>query len=197
VELIPADPLVVLAPVANALEQLGVRYHVGGSLASSAHGLPRASADVDLVAELRNEHVDAFVHSLEADYYLAREQILEAIGQRAAFNLIHLSTMMKVDIFVPGSHPFEEQEMSRARPEALDPAPSARTFFVKSAEDVVLRKLSWYRAGREVSERQWSDVIGVLKVKADQLDADYLVRWAAELEVDDLLYRALAEAEDG
>jgi len=190
----PFDVLVAVTPVVDVLEQLHVRYHIGGSLASSAYGMPRASADVDLVAELGLEHVDSFVGQLQADYYVDRERVLEAVRQRQSFNLIHLQTAMKVDVFVSEMLPFSQQEQNRARPETLDIAPNARVFFLKSPEDLVLRKLSWYRAGGEVSERQWSDVVGVLKVQAERLDRDYLTRWAAELEVADLLERAFTEA---
>lgn len=190
----PPDALAALTPVVEALERLGVRYHIGGSLASSAYGMPRATADVDVVAELHPEQVDGFVSQLQSEYYLERERAREAARQRGSFNLIHLETMVKIDIFVPGALPFEQEEQQRARPQTLDVAEHARTFLVKSPEDLVLRKLSWYRAGGEVSERQWDDVIGVLKVQAERLDIGYLRRWAVELQIDDLAERALEEA---
>lgn len=195
-DLTPADALLALTPVVDALEQLGVPYHVRGSVASSSWGLPRASVDVDLVAELRADQVDKIVGLLEGAYFVRRETVLEAVQRRRSFNVIHLNTVVKVDVFVAEARPFDRQEMSRAREHALESSEEARTFLVKSPEDVVLRKLSWYRTGGEVSERQWSDVIGVLKVQADRLDSDCLARWATELEVDDLLERALAEAKD-
>lgn len=195
-DLTPADPVDALTPVIDTLEQLGVRYHVGGSLASSAYGLPRASADVDLVADLRSDHVDPFVHRLEGEYYVHKDSVLEAIERRGSFNVIHLDTMVKVDVFLPEARPFDQQELSRAQLRTLDVRENARAFFVKSAEDIVLRKLSWYRAGGEVSERQWSDVVGVLKVQAGRLDGGYLTRWATELKIDDLLERALADTKE-
>ncbi len=66
---------------------------------------------------------------------------------------------------------------------------------VASAEDTLLAKLEWYRMGGEVSERQWRDVLGALKVQAGALDLEYLHRWASELGVDDLLERALTQSE--
>lgn len=192
--LTPPDVLAAATRVVDTLEHLGVRYHIGGSLASSAYGMPRATADVDLVAELHPEQVDAFVDQLQAEYYVDRERAREAVNQRRSFNLIHLDTMVKVDVFVPEARPFDQQELNRARPQTLDVAEAARLFFVKSPEDLVLRKLSWYRAGGEVSERQWSDVVGVLKVQVERLDSAYLTHWAAVLELTDLLERAIAEA---
>lgn len=193
----PPDAIVAITPVVDALERLGVRYHIGGSLASSAYGVPRATADVDLVAELRLEQAAALVEELRARYYVDLDSVREAVQDRRAFNLVHLDTMVKVDVFVPEARPFDQQELSRARPQTLDVVEDARAFFLKSPEDLVLRKLSWYRAGGELSERQWSDVIGVLKVQGERLDGEYLAHWAAELNVADLLERALVEAKGG
>jgi hypothetical protein len=190
------DLLRALAPVVDAFEQIGIHYHVGGSLASSAFGAARATADINLVADLGVEQVDALGSRLESAYYVAREGVREAVALQRSFNLIHLATMIKVDVFVPGSSGFDQQELVRAREQMLDLGENARSFFVKSAEDIVLRKLSWYRDGGQVSERQWSDVIGVLKVQDARLDKGYLSTWAARLGITALLEQALAEAAD-
>lgn len=190
------DVLPALTPIVEVLEELGVRYHVGGSVASSVHGLPRATADVDLVAELELGQVDGLVSRLEDAYYVDRGAARNAVRRRQSFNLIHLDTTIKVDVFVPERRPFDEQEARRARLEALDPSPAGRLFFVKSPEDLVLRKLLWYRAGGETSERQWNDVLGILKVQADGLDHSYLHEWAAQLRLTDLLELALVAASD-
>jgi hypothetical protein len=178
------------------LERLGVRHHIGGSLASGVHGVPRSTVDVDLVADLHAGQIASFVQQLAENYYLDEETAREAVRSRRSFNLLHLDTMTKVDIFIPEGRPFDEQEMSRSRPQTLDTGMQARSFFLKSPEDVVLRKLDWYRLGGGVSERQWSDVLGVIKMQADQLDRAYLNRWAAELGLNELLERALAAAEE-
>jgi hypothetical protein len=104
--------------------------------------------------------------------------------------------MVKVDVFIPEDRAFNRQEMQRAVPRTLQTDQGARAFAVKSPEDLVLRKLIWYRAGREASEQQWNDVVGVLRVQVGRLDGEYLSRWAVELAVADLLERALAEATD-
>jgi hypothetical protein len=188
--------LLALTPVVEALELLGVRYHIGGSVASSAYGLPRSTADIDLVADLRSEHVPRLLARLEGDYYIAAEAVRDAVQRRGSFNLIHLGTMIKLDLFVPGMSPFDEQELSRAQQLPLQVDPDGRTFPVKSPEDLVLRKLLWYRAGGEVSEQQWRDVVGVLEVQGEHLDADYMAAWAAQLGVADLLERAMADAKN-
>jgi len=178
----------------EVLDQLGVRHFVGGSVASSAHGAPRASVDVDVVADLRPEHVRPFVDRLQDGYYVDEGRASSAVESRRSFNLVHLATMLKVDIFVSKGRPFDREALGRAQQELLDEAPAARRFSVASLEDTVLAKLEWFRMGGEVSERQWSDVVGVLRTAGTAADQAYLRRWAAALGVSTLLERALDEA---
>ncbi|MBI3933021.1 MAG: hypothetical protein HY317_06370 [Acidobacteria bacterium] len=186
--------LSALAPVVEALQALGVGYYVGGSVASSAHGAARATLDVDLVADLQENHVHPLAERLAAGYYLDEGRMSDAVVRRRSFNLIHLETMLKVDVFVSKQRPFDREALARARPETLGEGPSARAVRIASAEDTLLAKLEWYRAGGEASERQWSDVIGVLRAVGGTLDVPYLRRWAASLAVHDLLDRALVQA---
>lgn len=189
----PPDALPAVAPVIDLFEQLHVPYHVGGSFAIAAHGLPRASADVDVVAELTLGQVDGFVAALEDRYYVNRDRVREAIVQRGSFNLVDRETSMKVDVFIPEREAFAAQEQARARPVRFGTGNDARELFVKSREDLVLRKLRWYRDGNEVSEKQWTDVVGLLTVQAGRLDVEYLRHWATDLGVTDLLERAMAD----
>lgn len=182
-----------LLPVADAFEALGVRYFLGGSVASSAHGIARASLDADVVAALEPVHADALIAHLASAYYVPVDRVRSAIAARTSFNLIHLATMFKIDVFVSKGRPFDREAASRAHPQALDEAPDAPRFPVASPEDTVLAKLEWFLLGGETSERQWWDIVGVLKVTADA-DYPYLQRWAATLGVADLLARALADA---
>lgn len=190
-----SDLLTALGPVIRALEELGVRYYLGGSLASSVHGVPRASIDADLVAELRREHVDLLLVRLGGAYYADQERARAAVDRRRSFNLIHLGTMFKVDVFVAGDRPFDRLALERAQPEVLGDPPEAPRVPMASREDTVLAKLEWFRAGGEVSDRQWADVVGVLKAGWTLLDHGHLERWAAALGVLDLLERARREAE--
>jgi hypothetical protein len=187
------DLLAALTPVLRALNDLGVRHFVGGSIASSAHGVARASVDGDVVAELLPAHVGAFVAALGDDYYVPEERIRDAVTRRASFNVIHLETMLKVDVFVSRDRPFDRRAFARSRPASIEGAGGA-TLPVSSAEDIILAKLEWYRRGGEVSERQWTDVKGVLQASSGGLDLPYLRRGGAELGVGDLLERALTEA---
>jgi hypothetical protein len=189
-----SDLIAAVIPVAECLEALGVRYYFTGSLASSAHGVARASLDVDLVADLEASHIEALVRCLGSAYYVFLDHIRAAVNERRSFNLIHLATMFKVDVFVARRRPFDRQAADRARPEALEEGADARTLPVATPEDTVLAKLEWFRRGGETSERQWWDIVGVLKV-ARHADRAHLTTWADALGVADLLERALAEAD--
>jgi len=185
-----------LRPVVEALETLGVRYLVGGSVASSALGMPRSTLDVDLVTDLGAAQVAGLVAALEADYHIEEGSVRDAISRRASFNLIHLATMLKVDVFIAGATPFDKVSFSRSVTRTLTDEPGARQYRLRSPEDVILRKLERYRLGGEVSDRQWGDAVGVLQIQAGALDDAYLDLWAGQLGVADLLGRARQDAGD-
>jgi hypothetical protein len=185
------DLLTALVPVIDTLETLGLRYQVGGSVASSVCGMARATLDVDL----KTDHVRPFSAALEPRFYVDEEMIKLALRERSSFNLIHLETMLKVDVFLPAERAYDEEALQRGRFDTLVDEPGARKVFVASPEDVVLRKLEWFRLGGETSERQWSDLLGVLRVQGATLDLNYLRRWASELDVQDLLDSAFEEVE--
>jgi len=186
------DILVAISPLVEVLEELAVPYYIGGSVASSLYGLPRLTIDVDLIAGLHMEHVRPLVIRLQTDYYIDEDMIRDAIKRRSSFNVIHLDTMLKVDVYIPKSRPFDQEELRRVQQEVL--LEGTRPFNIASPEGTILNKLEWYRMGGEVSDRQWNDILGVLKVQGTHLDMAYLKRWAANLKVADLLERALIDA---
>jgi len=189
------DLVAAVAPAVRALERFGVEYYVGGSVASSAYGYTRTTADVDLVANLAPKHVAPLVEALLPDYYVSAPMISDAIARSSCFNIIHLATSFKVDVFAVKNREYDRVALGRIQEKSVDPEhPSARFFFA-SPEDIVLSKLEWFRLGDEVSETQWRDVIGVLKVQENSIDRAYLEKWAAELGIADLLERAWNEAE--
>ena len=187
------EQIAVTLAVVDTLDALGVLYAIGGSFASALHGVMRATMDADLVADLRLEHVEPLAQALDDAFYADAEMMRDAIRRHGSFNLIHLDTMFKVDVFVAKPRPFDRSQLARRQLHLLSEDPE-RHAYITSAEDIILSKLEWYRMGGEVSERQWRDVLGVLKVQGDRLDRDYVRRMAVELGVTDLLERALEEA---
>jgi len=187
-------PLYTLRHMVGILEALDIPYLVGGSVASVALSEPRSTNDVDIVVDLREENVVDFLIALEDDFYAEEEMIRDAISLKSSFNLILLRTMIKVDVFVCEANAWTESEFSRKHQLDLGITGEPVLAWLPSAEDVILQKLAWYRLGGEVSERQWRDVQGVLKVQAENLDYDYLKKWAIFRNVSDLLLRAVYEA---
>jgi hypothetical protein len=188
-----AEPIEVTMLVIDALEGLGVPYAIGGSLASAVHGVVRATMDADLVADLRVEDVEPLARTLGEAFYADQKMMRDAIRRHASFNLIHLETMFKVDVFVAKPRPFDQSQLSRRQLHLLSEESNARAY-VATAEDIVLSKLEWYQMSGCASDRQWRDVLGVLKVQGDRLDLEYARRMAVSLGVAELLARALEEA---
>jgi hypothetical protein len=178
--------------VADTLESLGIPYLIGGSFASITHGVLRTTMDADLVVDLPAVQVGPFVRALQEKFYVDALSILDAIQYRSSFNLIYLNTMFKVDVFLPKQRPFDQAQFERRAMKVIATEPE-RMAWVASAEDTVLTKLEWFRLGDEVSERQWRDILGVLKTQGKRLDLAYLREWATQLNVSDLLERALLE----
>ena len=187
--------MAALCPVLVTLERRRVRHFIGGSVASSAHGIARASLNVDVVAELEPIHVTRLVAGLDADYFVDEARVRAAVAQKRSFNRIQLATMFKVDVFVSRGRPFDHSAFARASVERIGQEPAGPGIHLASAEDVLLAKLEWYRSGGETSERQWEDVKGVLRVGAETLDLAYLRHWVLLIGVADLLERARRDSE--
>ena len=187
------EPIQVAYEFARVLEHIGIPYLVGGSVASTFHGEPRATIDVDFVMHLDADQVPSLCAMLDATFYVDAEGALEAAEHGGHFNAVHLGTMIKVDAYARPREGLFAEEICRAHPRALS-EDEGITVRVATAEDVVLQKLRWYRLGNCVSDRQWRDVVGVLKHVSQDLDVGYMSRWAHELELLDLLNEARREA---
>lgn len=186
----PADPIAIALDVARQLDELRVPYVVGGSLASSVHGEPRSTLDVDMVVDLRQAHVAGLSASMRREYYFDAEVAAEAVRLSSSFNAVHLASAIKVDFFVAGTDAFEAERL-RHRLGIRIPDTADTVLWVDTAEHSLLRKLEWFRRGHEVSDRQWRDAASIVAVQGDRLDRARLDHWAGKLGVRDLLRRLM------
>jgi len=184
----PADAFDLLR---SALERAGVRYAVGGSWASTAFGEPRFTNDVDILAEFTEANLPEFLSFLPQTFYVDAEEAVNALGHGRPFNVIHMDTVLKFDLFPSHAFPLGIEELDRAVV-LEEPGLSRRPAPFVTPEDILLAKLYWYRLGSEVSEVQWRDIQGVVRGCAATLDYNYLERSAVKLKVRDLLKRALS-----
>lgn len=183
-----------LRNVITAFEALDVSYQIGGSVASSVCGVPRTTLDIDLVANICKAQIQPLIKRLSDQYYISEESMVEAIQNRSSFNLIHLQTMMKIDIFILKDREYDYEAFRRKEKDVLGQESGGLECYFASAEDVILNKLEWYNMSGRISDRQWSDVLGVMKVQGKELQVPYLRDWAKKLKVDDLLEKAFCEA---
>jgi len=189
----PAEPIRILLHISRILEDLEIPYLTGGSVASSIFGIPRATQDIDLVIDLPATKVKNFVQAMQAEFYVDSDTVTQAVRRRSSFNAIHFETVQKIDFFIRGQDDYAREEMRRRLAVAVDEVSQCKVF-IASPEDIILQKLIWYRMGARISERQWNDVLGVIKVQGDRLDRDYLNYWAQALKVADLVEEAWRNA---
>lgn len=186
------DPVAAAIVVAAIFDRLRIRYAIGGAVASTILGEPRATHDLDLVAEIDPANVGAVIDAFEeAGFYVPHTAARTAVAARRSFNIIHRDSAMKVDVFVAGRTALDDEELQRRQ---LVPVSGTSHVYLATAEDVLLQKLLWYREGGSVSDRQWRDVLGLIKVQGPRLDLEFVERWATRLDVEDLLRQALKEA---
>ncbi len=189
------SPLDLVRRVALILDSLEIAHHFTGSIASSWHGQPRTTVDIDVVIDADLGKLDKLAEVLAPEFYLSREAIREAVEHRSSFNAISLDTPYKVDFFIVGDRPYDREAFRRSVDHFLGRADSPPIRLL-SPEDTILRKLEWFRLGGEASDHQWRDVLGILVARRGSLDTTYLDSWAVELNLADLLRRAREQAAD-
>jgi hypothetical protein len=181
-----------LAAFLQVLTDLGLRHFAVGSVASSIHGVPRFTNDVDLLVALTPGDVDSVAAAVATDFYMDPDEARFSIRMGRAFNVLHLASAFKIDIFPVGNNGFHQSELTRSTLQNwVVPGGRPIQLPVASPEDTILSKLRWYRMGGEVSDRQWADVLGV--ATRNDLDWAYMAGWAPQLGVADLLERLKSE----
>lgn len=186
-------PGAAIRKVVEAFEQMNVSWFLTGSIASSLHGLPRSTNDLDIVMALSPSAVGNLVERLGDGYFADEVMIRQAILKRQSCNLIWLETMMKIDL-MPPRFAFDGEAMQRRVKATIDEGQGATlSVMVASAEDTILAKLFWYQAGGQTSQRQVSDIRGIVSVQGSRLEQTYLDKWIEVLELGDV-WRAISQA---
>jgi len=182
----------VLKEFSTILDTLKIQYAIGGSIASSVYGQVRFTQDADVMVVPFFSKSSQFYECVKNLFYISKAAMSHALQSKTSFNIIHLETAFKIDIFVSKSTPYDCQILSRAATIPLGHTDQDKFRFV-SPEDIVLLKLVWYEQGQRVSEKQWNDILGVIATQQRNLDYNYLEYWAKMLQVQKLLVKAINE----
>jgi hypothetical protein len=182
-------PLALAIEFGKMLESFDLAYALGGSVASSLLGEPRTTIDVDFAVRLDHVGLERIIEATSAEFYVPVESARASIDALSSFNLISNASGLKIDLFVVGTELLDRRQLERRCLMLVRREPRAE-LWVTSAEDQILRKISWYRDGGEVSDRQWRDIVGLLRTQRSTLDFEDLRTAATLLGLDDLLSRA-------
>ena len=180
-----------LAALVESFRAPGIAFLIGGSVASSIHGISRATMDVDVLADIRQEHVESWCAAIEHAFHVDKQTVAECVRTRRAFNVLARDALYKFAVFLPTTR-FHYSELRRAEETTFDFFGSTMRCPVATAEDILLAKLDWYRLGGGVSDSQWRDIGGIVQTQASRLDLGYLRDSASDIGIADLLERALA-----
>lgn len=186
----PGEIARLLHPI---FEQLQISYYITGGVAAIAYGDPRTTRDLDIVIAITSNDLGQLVSALEAAGFYCPPGAVEDIqrGRGKTLSVTHMQMVLNADLVINGDTDFDRTKMARRQLEALDEA-GQEYFYLSSPEDVILSKLVWRQ--RSQSEKQWRDVLGVLKVQGEALDFEYLQQWAEPLAIAPDLTQALIEA---
>jgi len=184
----------ILKDFIEVLEKFDIRYAIGGSIASSFYGKARFTVDADINVEPFESSADKLHSTLKSNFCISKDAMNHALKTGKSFNIIHMETSFKIDVFIQKQTPFEKQLFAHSKSLRLSDS-MEKIFFVLSPEDIILIKLGWFAKTGQNSQKQWGDILGVLSVQSGRLDYDYLNKWSAELGLNDLLKKALAEIE--
>lgn len=185
------EPIQVTLLITNILENLQIPYFIGGSMATAVHGVARSTMDVDLIIDMKPHQIAGFMDALGKEFYADEEIIRDSLEHGIGFNLVHNDSMFKVDMIPERNRAFDQSQFKRREKILLSEKSDENVYFA-SPEDNILAKLECYQLGGETSDRQWNDILNVLKIRKGNIDVAYLRNWAKELGIDDILENALA-----
>lgn len=174
---------------ARQLARLKIEILLGGSVAASMYTNARNTQDADVSVAPFPGREREVVELLADEYIVSLSAVESAVRRRRTFNAIRKATTFKIDVFIEQGRPYDQAARERRRVLPPEFAGDAAVY-VQSPEDVILHKLAWYRLGNEVADRQWSDVLGILRAQRGHLDESYLTKWAGELGIADLWQKA-------
>lgn len=183
------DVLDVAVLASELFESLGIPHAIGGSIASTYYAEWRLTNDVDVAVALRADQVDRLVERAASHFLVEKSFVLEAVLAKGLFTMVERSQYVKLDVYVRERAGFFASQLARARLAPLRRNPPGSAWIV-SHEDIVLQKLLWYEQGGRVSEQQWRDVLGVLRVWRGRLALEYLDEWSRSLGLVELLAEA-------
>jgi len=186
------EEYLVLKQLTDALDGLKINYAIGGSIASSVYGKVRFTQDADITVAAFGDNAEQFYNVLKESFYISEDAMYQAISNRGSFNIIHLKSAFKIDIFIQKDDDFHRLIFIRRKKVKLDESIN-HLFDIVSAEDVILLKLQLYQSSGCVSQRQWSDVLGILTVQSQSLDMKYLRSLSEKLGLGDILQKAIDE----
>lgn len=183
------DSTSIITILHRVLTDLGIPYYITGGMAAIAYGEPRTTRDVDIVIAVSPTEIDPLVQCLEREgFYIPGVDDVRS-GRLQTLSITHMESISRADLVLSGNSAFDQAKDDRKR---LIELPGIGSVYFASPEDVVLSKLLW--RGQSQSEKQWRDVLGILKVQGETLDFDYLSKWAGQLNLSNDLNQATYEA---
>jgi len=172
----------LLKYLVNAFERLQIRYFITGSIASMFYGEPRFTNDIDVVADIKEEHIPGLLKLFpEDEFYLSGDAIRDAIVNQYQFNIIHPASGLKIDIVISKEDDFNKSRFNRLK--RVSPIEETHANLA-SPEDVIITKMKYYKEGE--SEKHLRDITSILKISGDNIDRNYIESWVKKFDLLDI-----------
>jgi hypothetical protein len=183
-------PLEVLFLAIDALTRANIDYMLTGSFVSNYYSTPRTTQDADIVIQTNRKNLENFINQIKKEFYVDKAYSLNTLSKKSMFNIIHFNSGFKIDLIIRKNTPFEKIVFNRRNIESIH----NRKIPISTPEDIILSKLLWHK--NSDSLRQYEDAQQVLLYQRDNLDYDYLNKWALELGVEEPLKEIISRVED-